>query len=424
MRSEKACCAAKSIFVIFIMFMLASAIVPTQAQAGKFKVLHTFKGGDGSQPDAQLVRDSLGNLYGTTGEGGTGKCSAGCGTAFKMDKNGKLIWLHSFLGGKDGWEPYPGLMRDASGNLYGTTTFGGTTNHFCSQGCGVVFKLDKEGKETILHRFTADPDGYYPVGPLVRDKAGNLYGGTQLGGKDGAGAVFNLTPSDKETILYSFTFASDGAVVDAGVILDGVGNLYGTTFDGGDLNCVPGSGCGVVFKIDAAGGETVLHTFEGSDGAGPTAPLLLDPAGNLYGTTKYGGNLGCRGGEGCGIVFELSPNSDGTWTETVLYEFCSQSSCADGQVPGDGDLVRDASGNLYGTTVEGGIHTSCSGGSGCGVVFKLDTGGGETVLHNFTGGTDGYYPLVGVTRDASGNLYGTALFGGAHGAGILFKISP
>src|SRR5579863_1429085 len=407
MRSKKPFSAGKSTFVIFITLLLASAVVPTQAQAQKFKVLHTFKGSDGAEPDAQLVRDTAGNLYGTTGTGGSSKCKGGCGTAFKMDKTGKLVWLHS-LNGANGETPFPGLLRGAEGSLYGTTIYGGKiNNHVCSTGCGVVFKLDKSGNETVLHRFNGVEE-WFPVGPLVEDPAGSLYGVVQ-----DFGSIFKLNKAGKESILYSFGCGSDGCDPNAGVILDSAGNIYGTTFDGGaGTQC-----CGVVYKLDTSGVETVLHTFEGSDGAGPTAPLLMDSAGNLYGTTAYGGNLGCQGGLGCGVVFELSPQSNGTWVETVLYTFCSLSSCADGRSSRAG-LIRDPAGNLYGATELGG-GSGC-GGDGCGVVFKLDNSGNETVLHSFTGGNDGSLPLTGLTMDSARNLYGTAPYGGAHGDGILF----
>jgi uncharacterized repeat protein (TIGR03803 family) len=150
--------------------------------------------------------------------------------------------------------------------------------------------------------------------------------------------------------------------------------------------------------------------------------LFIDETGNLYGTTVYGGNLSCGGGAGCGVAFELSPNSDGAWSETVLHAFCSESNCTDGNRPGSGNLIRDISGNLYGTTIRGG-KSGC-GGEGCGVVFRLDASGNETVLYEFTGGNDGYDPLGGITRDTQGNLYGTANAGGAHGEGTAFEISP
>jgi uncharacterized repeat protein (TIGR03803 family) len=410
----------------FVTCLLISAVAShlAQAQNYKFKVLHTFHGKDGNEPDAQLLRDQAGNMYGTTGEGGANQCgNIGCGTAFEMNKDGKILWLHSF-NGQDGETPFPGLLRDASGNLYGTTIYGGTVNHACgSSGCGLVFKLNKAGRETVLHKFNGI-DGITPVGPLVEDGRGILYGATQFGSN--GGTVFSLNEAGKENTLYSFGCGSDGCDPGAGVILDEAGNIYGTTFDGGDMNCNPGQGCGVVFQLspraDGTWRETVLHTFEGTDGWGPTAPLLLDSAGNLYGTTENGGNLSCAGGTGCGVVFELSPSSNGTWTETVLYAFCSKSDCTDGNLPGAGSLVRDPSGNLYGTTIRGG-HTGC-GQESCGVVYKLDASGNETILYNFASGADGYDPLVGVTRDTKGNLYGTALFGGAQSSGTAFEITP
>ncbi len=416
---------AKVVFAIFVTFV-ASVIIPTQAQARKFKVLHTFEDVDGDGPAAQLVRDSEGNLYGTTISGGFGKCKYKyCGTAFKMDKVGKLAWLHGFRGG-DGLQPFPGLLRDTAGNLYGTTTYGGKTGNSCpSIGCGVVFKLDKDGRETVLRKFNG-VDGWSPVGPLVEDQAGNLYGVTQYGSN--GGTVFKLDNAGKESILYNFGCGSDGCDPSAGVTLDSAGNIYGTTFTGGDLNCNPGQGCGVVFRVDASGHETVLHTFEASDGANPASALLFDSAGNLYGTTDTGGNLACQGGLGCGVAFELSPQSNGMWAETVLYTFCSLSNCTDGRRPGESPLIRDSAGSLYGTTELGG-GSGC-GGDGCGVVFKLDNGGNETVLHSFAGGNDGSLPLTGLTMDSALNLYGTAAAGGdttcnpPTGCGTVFKLAP
>jgi uncharacterized repeat protein (TIGR03803 family) len=347
----------------------------------------------------------------------------GCGTAFKMDKTGKLVWLHKFQGA-NGDEPF-GLLRDAAGILYGTTIFGGKASHACgSVGCGVVFKLDSNGAETVLHKFSG-VDGAAPVGPLIEDRASNLYGATS-DYSDG-GTLFKLGKAGGEKVLYRFGCGAGGCDVAAGVIRDSAGNIYGTTFIGGS-GC--SQGCGVAFELDTNGTETVLHTFGESDGANPTSPLLLDSGGNLYGTTQEGGNLDCQPGQGCGVAFKLSPNSNGTWEETVLYTFCSASNCTDGRYPSEGALVRDAAGNLYGTTIQGGANASCDSGDGCGVVFKLDTNGTETVLHNFAGKTDGNYPLTGVTIDRAGNLCGTAASGGDTscnpplGCGTVFKIIP
>jgi uncharacterized repeat protein (TIGR03803 family) len=188
---------------------------------------------------------------------------------------------------------------------------------------------------------------------------------------------------------------------------------------------------GAVYEISSNGDESLIYSFSGSsDGGNPSSALLLDSQGNLYGTTQNGGNEQC-GGTGCGVVFELSPQSGGRWTEKVLYDFCSLTECADGERPLYEPLVMDAAGNLYGTTIFGGAYRNCNGGT-CGVVFKLEPDGKETVLHSFTGGADGAAPAVGVTMDAAGNLYGTTELGGDvkcgqvnhGGCGVVFKITP
>jgi uncharacterized repeat protein (TIGR03803 family) len=421
MQSKKPFPAAKSIFVVFVTLLLASIVVPAQTQATKFKVLHTFKGSNGAFPITQLTRDGEGNLYGTTSEGGTGICKYekyGCGTAFKLDKTGKQVWSHSFQYGS-GESPMAGLLRDASGNLYGTTAFGGENGSSCGEvniGCGVVFKLDKTGKETVLHRFSGGAsDGEFPEALLIQDSAGNLYGTTIQGDQYDGGTAFKLDKKGKETILFVFD-VTVGSEPFPGVISDAAGNLYGTTTGGGSC------GYGTVFELDTAGTETVLHNFCGGDGAGPSSVLIWDDAGNLYGTTDAGGSSDvCDGG--CGAVFELSPGSGGNWTEKVLYSFCSVSGCVDGENPLFGRLARDAAGNLYGTTIFGGNDSSD------GVVFKLDSSGKETVLHVFSGGADGSNPKAGLTIDAAGNLYGTAAYGGdtscdpPYGCGTIFKIT-
>jgi uncharacterized repeat protein (TIGR03803 family) len=209
------------------------------------------------------------------------------------------------------------------------------------------------------------------------------------------------------------------------VILDSSGDVYGVTLIGG--SGFGNSGYGVVFKVDPTGNETVLYTFGGGeDGANPESILLFDSQGSLYGTTENGGTG--SGGTGCGVVFKLSPQSRGGWSESVLYKFCSLSNCADGELPGTGPLLMDGAGNLYGTTFFGGAYRNCDG-DGCGVVFKLDKTGMETVLHSFTGGSDGSLPVAGVVMDKHGNLYGTTETGGAacyvsNTCGVVFKITP
>lgn len=428
MRPKKPCSARKTIFAVFITLLLASTVAAAQTQATTFKVLHTFHGApdDGALPLTQLALDAAGNIYGTTEEGGdvSEVCFAGCGTVFKLDKSGKLLLLHSF-NNKNGAYPVAGLLRDTKGNLYGTTSLGGDT--MCSQyGCGTVFKLDETGRETVLHKFKGI--GHEPDALLVEDKAGNLYGTTQFGGTGGnAGTVFKVDKKGRETVLYSFcteTSCLDGRNPTAGVILDAADNLYGVAASGG------GSNAGVVYELDTTGKETVLYNFTGgSDGGTPGSVLVADAAGNLYGTTQFGGNHACGG---CGVVFELSPESNGGWTETTLYTFCSETDCADGFSPLAGPLVIDSAGNLYGTTVYGGTARNCSAGrEGCGVVFKLDTSGQETVLHSFTLGADGGLPATGLTMDKFGNLYGAAsaggdlkcAAGGGEGCGVVFELT-
>jgi uncharacterized repeat protein (TIGR03803 family) len=431
-RSKKPLSVGKPTFVIFIALLLASAVVTSQAEAQtyKFKVLHTFHGKDGSFPTGTLTRDSAGNLYGTTSGGGTGGCDGyGCGTVFKMNKRGKEYWLYSFKGTNE-INPAAGVLRDASGNLYGTTEFGGTITAACggvqAGGCGTVFKVDKAGRGSVLYKFKGTPDGFNPQALLVNDPLGNLYGTTYLGGASGVGAVFKLDASGKEIKLHSFAGppegGGDGAFSYEGPIRDARGNLYGVTSRGGTY------GAGAVYELNAAGVETLLYSFSGgSDGSDPDSVLLLDSKGNLYGTTAAGGNSEC-GGAGCGVVFELSPQTGGGWSETVLYAFCSFSDCVDGEEPVGGPLARDPAGNIYGTTIFGGRYRNCNG-DACGVVFKLDPTGKETVLHSFTGGADGAFPVAGLTMDSSGNLYGTAWQGGAqcftsYTCGVVFKITP
>jgi uncharacterized repeat protein (TIGR03803 family) len=316
-----------------------------------------------------------------------------------------------------------GLVRDTAGNLYGTTVEGGETTCF-SQGCGIVFKLDATGKEIVLHRYSGSPDdGEMPEALLVEDGVGNLYGTTFLGGASGGyGTVFRISEANKEDILHSFAGppdGGDGAYSYAGVIRDSAGNLYGDTFEGGAF-C-----CGVVYKIDTTGSETLLYSFTGeSDGGGPSSVLLADAAGNLFGTTQEGGNLTCGGGDGCGVVFELSAQSDGGWAERVLYVFCSLTNCSDGEYPGPGPLVLDSDGNLYGTTFSGGKYNN-------GIVYKVDTTGKESVLHDFSGKKDGGTPAAGLSMDKFANLYGATELGGdsdctitSDGCGVVFKLTP
>jgi uncharacterized repeat protein (TIGR03803 family) len=361
----------------------------------RYTQLHLFYFGQGDKPYSGVIRDSAGNLYGTTSHGGPRPAA---GVVYKLDPSGNYTLLHTFARATDGANPYAGVVADAAGNLYGTTLHGGVGNQ------GVVYKLSAAAQYTVLYRFP-DPhpdDGAIPMGGVVGDSAGNLYGTTRFGGTGYVGTVYKLDAAGHETVLYSFT--DTGVYPLAGVTRDAAGNLYGTTpqFD---------SDAGVVYKLDTTGHYTVLHTFTGgADGGGPFQSLTLDAAGNLYGTA--GG-----GASNAGVVFMLSPSG----RKTVLYSFTGG---PDGGSPGgalpfefsQGGVTLDAAGNLYGTTGAGGS-------ANVGVIYKLDSTGHETVLYSFSGGSDGAYP-EGFVRDRSGNLYGTAAGGGRNGAGVVYKLDP
>lgn len=258
---------------------------------------------NGEMPQGTLVEDAKGNLYGTTINGG----ASGVGAVYEVTPTGVETILHSFAGGKDGGYPYGGLAIDAHGNLYGTTSTGGSGS--CNGGCGTVFKITPSGSKSILYSFKAAPDGNDPSAGLILDSAGNLYGTTITGGSHGDGAVFKLTPSRVETVLYSFAGGTDGNQPVAPLVMDGKGNLYSTTASGGSSCSVNSLGCGTVFKLSSDGTETVLHRFSGGvDGWNPQAGLVLDSKGNLYGTAVNGGDFGVAcPAYGCGTVFKLTP---------------------------------------------------------------------------------------------------------------------
>jgi len=324
----------------------------------------------------------------------------------------KVKVLYSFKdNGADGRAPMAGLIRDTTGNLYGTTVAGGVNN------MGTVFELSHgTWAEKILYTFTGGVDGGSPAAALIFDSSGNLYGTTVFGGaKGGYGTVFELTPGAggawTETVLHSFSDNhTDGYYPFAGVIFDPAGNLYGATSGGGIYG-----NTGTVFQLTpGAGGwaETLLYGFEGHDGSQPYGSLILDTAGNLYGTTSMGGHKPCCD---AGTAFELTPGAGG-WTETLLYSF-ERGDFNNGDEPYAG-LIFDASGNLYGTTSEGGAYPKPCGGAGCGTVFRLTprAGGGwkQTEIHSFGHGTDGLIPEANLIFGASGNLYGTTTMGGAY----------
>ncbi len=325
--------------------------------------------------------------------------------------------LYTFTGGADGGDPEGGLIIDSLGNLYGTTAVGG--NPACLHGCGTVFKLDTSGKESVLYSFTGTSgDGYFPSATLVQDVQGNLYGTAQAGGAYGFGTAFKIDSSGNETILHSFTGGADGgSPLFGGLVMDDQGNLYGTTISGGDLACGGGSGCGTVFMLNNAGAETVIYSFTGTGGDG-TGPsgALLRDAQGNLHGTTRSTGIYGRNG---GTVFKVDP----TGKETVLFSF-NGSDGLDGLNP-VGAIVEDTQGNLYGATESGGHGVV----GGNGVVFELTKKGKEKVLHRFAAsGKSGYYPEGGVVQDSQGNLYGTTLRGGvplpgSFSCGTVFQIA-
>ncbi len=444
-----------SVIVVLLLASIALAAGP------KDKVLYEFQGQvgqsgvDAAWPTGGVIGDAAGNLYGTTYSGGSQVCYIGsatiypCGTIFQLTppttKNG--AWteavLHNFsAANQDGYNPLGSLVSDAKGNLYGTTSLGGnvTNNQLCIGdsaliGCGTVFELTppaKKGghwKETILYNFQGGQlhfsDGAEPFAGVTLDSKRNLYGTTRRGGNtDGySGIAYRLSPPAKkgghwkEEILYNFLAAKSGAEPYSGVILDEKGNLYGTTrlgegFPGAVYKLTPPT------KPGAAWSETTLHAFQGGDdGANPIANLVFDDKGNLYGTTEWGGGVGCTQDSGCGVAYELSPSAKGPWKETIIYRFQGGT---DGLAPAS-NLVFDKLGNLYGTTQGGGNENNCSVTlypfEGCGTIFRLSPQGDqwkETILYVFQGfpSQDGATPLGGLSLVGNGELYGTTASNG------------
>lgn len=410
--------------VSVLTLFFALTIVRTQsAQAQTFTVLHEFTGGsDGANPTVGLTMDRGGNLYGITSP------FSGGGTAFKLSqKNGAwtLATLHSFTGGSDGENPSAPLVFGPDGKLYGTTALRG------QGGNGTVFSLAPPATVCksvscpwtldVLYSFRGENDGAFPGGGLIFDSAGDLYGTTAQGGSGyqeyceefGCGVAYELSPSNggwSESILYAF-YTGLTATPLSGVIRDSSGNLYGSTQGGG---LYPGY-WGTVYELSPSNGswsQTVLYEFTGQDdGCYPSAGLLADGVGNFLGATAT-----C-GADGGGTVFELT-QTDNSWVYKLIYTFAGN----------DGPwatLTMDAAGSLYGTTVGGGAY-------GYGSVFKLTPSNGSwnyTSLHDFTDGVDGASPRSSVIFDASGNLYGTAAEGGTgssceYGCGVVWEITP
>jgi len=434
-----------TVAIAITLLMIAPAI---QLHAQTFTVLHAFTGGDdGGVPSAGLAIDRSGKLYGTTFQNG----AYGRGTVFRLAPGGSgwiFTSLYEFTGGSDGGWPVAKPTVASDGTLYGTTLAGGLNSSDCPgngySGCGVVFHLQPQPTickaatcpwiETVVYSFTGGfyhgTDGWNPRAEVVFDQAGALYGTTYYGGTEtrncagGCGTVFKLTNSGgtwSENQLYSFAAGVDGAGPTAGLVFDSSGSLYGTTsHGGGGAGC--GGGCGIVFALTPSGGgwaERILFGFQGgADGAGAWGGLVLDPSGNLYGATL----AGPRGS--CGVAYELTP-SNGNWAFNVIADLLP-GPCGEGSFA---SLVRDAAGNLYGTTYNGGAY-------GAGAVFRLTpsaNGWTYNSLHDFTFGDDGGLPESSLVLDEGGNIYGTASSGGSgggencypnEGCGVVFEITP
>jgi uncharacterized repeat protein (TIGR03803 family) len=398
---------------IMLTFVLASG-----AQAQTFQVLHDFgvAAGDGNLPSSPLLKDSAGNLYGTTGFGG----AHNWGTVFRLSPTSTGSFtetiLYSFKGGSaDGAYPQGTLVRDSVGNLYGVTQNGGITGTGCgvttpNPGCGVVFRLHPTTTggwaETVLHRFTGT-DGGTSFAGLVQDSKGNFYGATSVGGSAGRGTVFKLSHTStgwKEIVLHSFTGGADGAepmMFQTALTLDGLGNIYGSAYSGGSSTV----NAGVIFELipqtSGAWTEKILHTFQsGADGSEPLTGVILDKSGNVYGTTLKGGTQ-----LGSGVVFKLTAANG--YTKTVLHNFNALTDPARSNAHG---VFFDANGNLFGTT-EYALYE----------LTPAPTDWTETLLWSFDGEVPVYAPAI---MDAQGHIWGTTLVGGLANGGIAWEFIP
>lgn len=400
--------------------------VAPAAHAQTFSIVHYFTGGyDGTNPSAGLTRYGAEAFYG-----------GAYSSVYRLVRQGSgwtVVPVGLIPGGSSGELVNGRVALGPEGALYGGTAFGGLMDPNCSfgLGCGVLFKLAPPANpckgvlcywnESVLYSFAPEgkPNaGWLPAGGLAFDSAGNMYGTTTDGGQYGKGTFFELTPSQSGwtiAVLYTFTGSTDGGLPNGSLYMDSAGDLYGTTYEGGDLNCIRKEGCGVVFKLTHTSSgwvESVLHTFERTDGLLPYGGLIADSAGNLYGSTTGGGpNQG-------GTIYELSP-SNGGWSFNLLYSLTGTPSQA-GPV---GLLAMDAAGNLYGQTNQLGNHLY-------GNVFELSPSNGTWTyqdLHDFEG-PDGMWPNDGPTFDAAGNLLGTVSYGGSNncsdGCGVIWEITP
>jgi uncharacterized repeat protein (TIGR03803 family) len=433
--------AAAALAVACLLVSIGAA--PARAQGSQFSTLYNFQStnDDAANPIGGLVEYN-GDLFGTTSAGGAGTaCSGGCGTIFELTPqpgggySETILW--SFTGGSDGYFPAGDLLVDSSGNLFGTTVDGGTNYS------GTIFELTRNSgypagyspNLTTLFAFPGcvEAGGCEPLGGLVEDSSGNLYGTAYAGGAYRNGLVYELPYLSASklyatdiTVLYSFEGNGDGENPTSRLVMY-QGNLFGAAAFGGN----PTDGAGSVFELTQSTGYRViaeLYQFtygDSTDGIFPFGDMVADSAGNLYGTTLY------EGASGYGTIFEMV-NSSGGYSEKTLYSFGANS--GDGE-HSYGGLAIDSSGNLYGTTIEGGTSTACSSVGGCGTVFELPYNSvsqtyaaAPTTIENFTGGSDGASPAATLLVDSLGNLYGSTGGGGNTGcqgyAASFFSFFP
>ena len=389
---------------------MALSLSPSSATAKSFKILHEFTGSDGFVPTAgPLVADKAGNLYGTTRLGGT----YNAGTVFELTPSGDLHVLYSFEGFRHTYEPFAGLVADDAGNMYGAAQ-GGRYNF------GAVFKITHSGKVSTLYSFKGGADGLDiggSISSLVIDKQRNLYGTTSNGGgssacQNGCGTVFKIAADGTETVLHAFLPGSGdkGSYPIGGLLLDGHGNLFGTT-----LGSIHSCGHGTIFKLTPDDTLTTLHCFKDrSEGGSPQGKLIADEDGNLYGSASGLGEnryARCPFRVGCGTLFKLAPDS----AFTVLHRF---SGGHFGARPVSA-LVMDAQGNLYGTTVAGGRPNQCLT-FGCGTVFKRSPDGLMTILHSSTPADSAPNDLL---VGANGTIYATGGGSVSGQMGVVFQLT-
>ena len=400
---------------VFLMILLLAVVAGRASAVSGPQIIYSFAGGsDGEYLDTDLIIDSMGNLYGTSVQGG----DFASGTVWELSPSSNG-WIHSvlysFRGGADGGEPYKGATLDAKGNLYGTAVTGGGGS--CEGGCGVLWRLTRSASgwtQSVIHTFTGGEDGSGPGSGLTLGENGTLFGMTPTGGANGQGVIFQLIPMTggtwNFTVVHAFTGGSDGGGASAGRLLRYKGSLYGVTTTGG------ANGQGVVFQLTRSAGIwqfKTLYAFQGQPDAGfPYGGLAVDSNGNLYGTTYY------DGANNLGSVYELTAQPDGTWKEAVLYSFQGGRD-GSGSI---GNLVFTSAGAIYGTTSAGGA--SCD----CGTIFKLTAGldgsRKEVVVYRFHGAPDGAFAYNGMVGDGAGNFYGTTVHGGPQDDGVIYKLTP